>query len=239
MIGDSANRLRLQLLREQELRRQWVRDVTHDLRTPVAALRAQLEGMRDGVLESSPERMDRVLRELARVQELVTELDELMRLESPEMRVSVESIDAPALVEDVRERFEHPLRAKNIRFQSKVAPVRILADAALMQRAASNFMANAVRHCPDGGSVTLTVELVDGAIELSVANTGEPIPPEDLERVFDRLFRGEYARHSPGSGLGLTIARRIAQLHGGDVTVANRPDGVVVTLLLPRPDRPA
>ena len=73
----------------------------------------------------------------------------------------------------------------------------------------------------------------DGRTVITLANSGEPIPPEELEKVFDRLFRGEYARSSPGSGLGLTIAKRIAELHGGALSIRNREEGgVVVELLL-------
>lgn len=233
-IGDSANRLRLQLQREQDLRRQWVHDVAHDLRTPVAALSAQFEAMRDGVLDISEERLDKVLRELDRVRGLVADLEELMRLESPEMRVSIERLDPAALVAVARERVEHLLRAKNIRFQSHIETTAVLADGSLIQRALSNFLANAVRHCPDGGSVSVDVQRRRGMVAVRVTNTGDPIPAEDLDRVFDRLFRGEYARHSSGSGLGLTIARRIAELHRGEVRIANSPDGVVVELLLPQ-----
>lgn len=233
LIARSANRLRLQLEREQDLRRQWVHDIAHDLRTPVAALRAQFEGMRDGVLEVSPQRLEKTLREIDRVQELVADLEELMRLESPEMRLSLASVEARAMVEELRERFEHALQVKAIRFQADVQPLSFRADPALVQRAASNFLSNAVRHCPQGGRIEVSVSRAQGAITLRVFNSGEPIPEADLTRVFDRLFRGDYARHSPGSGLGLTIARRIAHLHGGEVAVANRGDGVEVQLRLP------
>ena len=233
MIGDSANRLRMQLQREQDLRRQWVQDVAHDLRTPVAALWAQLEAMRDGVLTVSTERFDKVMREVGRVRELVADLEELMRLESPETRVSVKSLDIRDLVEEIRDRFAHILNEKKIQFRAEVPTVKILADPRLIQRAVSNFLANAVRHCPEGGSVAVTVELREDAVHLCVMNSGDPIPPQDLDRVFDRLFRGERARNTAGSGLGLTIARRIAQLHGGDVSIANRPDGVIVEMQLP------
>ena len=234
LIGASANRLRRQLQRERDLRRQWVQDIAHDLRTPVAALRAQFEGMRDGVLETTSERLDMVLREIGRVQEMVADLEELMRLESPEMRLSLRDVPAQALVEEARERFEHALAGKKIRFQARVEQESFRADPVLIQRALSNFLANAVRHCPEGGGVTVAVQAVMGAVSLSVANSGEPIPAGDLERVFDRLFRGEPARSSPGSGLGLTIARRIAELHGGEVRIANREDGVLVELRLPQ-----
>jgi len=235
LIAASANRLRLQLAREQELRRQWVQDVAHDLRTPVAALRAQFEGMRDGVLEASGARLETALRELGRVQELVVDLEELMRLESPEMRISPASLEAAGLVEEVRQRFEHALQAKRIRFTAEVPPLSLQADPTLLQRALSNFLANAVRHCPEGGDITVAARRTGEAVTLSVANSGQPIAAADLERVFDRLFRGEYARSTPGSGLGLTIAQRIARLHGGEVTIANREAGVVVELRLPQP----
>lgn len=238
LIGDSANRLRLELLREQGLRRQWVQDVAHDLRTPVAALSAQLEGLRDGVLSPSTERMDSLMKELGRVQQLIADLEELMRLESPEMRTSVEPLDVRATVEEVHGRFEHVLAAKRIDFRTKISVVQIVADGRLLQRALTNFIDNATRHCPDCGVVTVAVQRDSGFVRVSVVNTGQPIPADELDRVFDRLFRGEHSRHSAGSGLGLTIARRIAELHGGEVHIANRSDGVVVEMRLPQSGGP-
>jgi two-component system sensor histidine kinase BaeS len=75
-------------------------------------------------------------------------------------------------------------------------------------------------------------------VRLAVFNTGEPIPDPDLPKVFDRLFRGEYARSSPGSGLGLTIAQRIAELHGGEIQIANQDEGVLVQMSLPQEQEP-
>ncbi len=233
-IARSTNRLAEQLQREQAMRRQWVQDIAHDLRTPIAAMHAQFEGMRDGVLDLSRDRIEKSLREIVRIETLVSDLEELMRLESPEMRLSIEEVEAAAFLEEIVERFSAPLAKKQIQFLSHHGMDRFPADPALLQRAVTNFFTNALRHTPQGGRIELSIESrADGRTVITLVNSGEPIPPEDLEKVFDRLYRGEYARSSPGSGLGLTIAKRIAELHGGNIDIRNRQEGgVVVEMIL-------
>jgi two-component system sensor histidine kinase BaeS len=233
-IAGSTNRLAEQLQRERGMRRQWVQDIAHDLRTPIASMRAQFEGMRDGVLELSKNRIEKSLREIARIETLAADLEELMRLESPEMRMSIGQVEAAAFSEEIAERFAVQLAEKQIQFHSYHGIDRFPADPALLQRAVTNFFTNAIRHTPRGGKIELSVRPgEEGRTAITLANSGEPIPPEDLERVFDRLYRGEYARSSPGSGLGLTISKRIAELHGGALSIRNREEGgVVVEMVL-------
>ena len=233
-IAHSTNRLAEQLQRERGMRRQWVQDVAHDLRTPIAAMRAQFEGMRDGVLDLSKDRLEKSLKEIARLETLVADLEELMHLESPEMKVSIEQIDAAGFAEAISERFSAQLARKQIQFHSRREIDRFPADPALLERGVSNFFANAIRHTPEGGRIALSIHSSpEGRPVVSLINSGQPIPAEDLERVFDRLFRGEHARSSPGSGLGLTIAKRIAELHGGTVSIRNREGGgVAVEMIL-------
>ncbi len=234
VIARSANRLSEQLLRERDIRRQWVQDIAHDLRTPIAAMRAQFEGMRDGVLNVSSDRIARSLKEVSRIETLVADLEELMRLESPEMNVSLEEVDVPAIIDEIAERFAAELRKKQIRFESHHGIDRFRADPVLLQRAVTNFLANALRHTPLKGTIELSVEpAAEGKASIVLVNSGDPIPAADLEKVFDRLYRGEYARSSPGSGLGLTIAKRIAELHGGSLSIRNRAGGgVAVEMIL-------
>jgi len=234
LIARSANRLGEQLLRERDIRRQWVQDIAHDLRTPIAAMRAQFEGMRDGVLDISSDRIAKSLKEISRIETLVADLEELMHLESPEMTVSLEEVDARAVIEEIAERFAAGFRKKQIRFESHHGIDRFRADSVLLQRAVTNFLANALRHTPPKGTIELSVEPAAlGKTSIVLANSGDPIPAADLEKVFDRLYRGEYARSSPGSGLGLTIAKRIAELHGGSLSSRNRAGGgVVVEMIL-------
>lgn len=233
-IAHSTNQLAVQLERERGMRRQWVQDIAHDLRTPIAAMRAQFEGMRDGVLDLSRDRVAKNLKEITRIETLVADLEELMRLESPELRISLQPVEAAAFIEEVADRFAAQLAGKQIQFHSHRGIDRFPADPALIERAVANFLTNAIRHTPQGGAIELSISAsAEGRTVVSLANTGEPIRPEDLEKVFDRLYRGEYARSSPGSGLGLTIAKRIAELHGGALSIRNREEGgVVVEMVL-------
>ena len=232
-IANSTNRLAEQLKRERGMRRQWVQDIAHDLRTPIAAMRAQFEGMRDGVLDLSRDRVEKSLREISRIETLVADLEELMRLESPELRISMAQVEAAAFVEEIGERFGAQLAGKRIQFESHCGVEHFWADPGLLERAVSNFFSNAIRHTPQGGKIELSIASnPQGRTVVSLANSGEPIPAEELEKVFDRLYRGEYARSSPGSGLGLTIAKRIAELHGGSLSIRNREEGGAVVEMI-------
>ena len=234
LIARSANRLSRQLAKEQELRHQWAADITHDLRTPISALKAQFEGMRDGVLDIDPARIDKNLNEIARMEKLVFDLEELMRLEAPEMSLNLRSIHVRDLLNEIRERFSYELAKKEIKFSCQSKIETFTADESLIQRALSNFVSNAVRHADTAGKIRITVKKQEKDIVISVFNTGETIPGEELNLIFDRLFRGEKARTSPGSGLGLTIAKKIADLHGGEISISSREnEGTTVELLLP------
>ncbi|TVQ17828.1 MAG: sensor histidine kinase [Spirochaetaceae bacterium] len=245
-IARAANTLAARLQSERALRAQWAQDVTHDLRTPIASIRAQLEAVVDGVYVADSQRISGTLGELGRVEALIADLDELMRLESPEVVLKPASVATADLVATLRQRFDHEIDRKRISFLADLATPTIWADEALLDRAVSNLLANALRHAPEGGTVAITVQSVQEPAEsgdpcppgrsvvLSVCNDGPPIPPDELPHLFDRLFRGEYARTSAGSGLGLTIARRIVTLHGGTIGISSsRADGTIVRVVLP------
>ncbi len=231
-IARSANRLARQLAREQDVRRQWLQDIVHDLRTPVSALKAQFEAMQDGVLPVTPERIRRNVVEVRRIEGLVSGLEELMRLESPEMTAEAGEVSGDSLLAELTDRFALEAERKGIRLEADNRAGFFRADHGLLLRAASNLVANALRHAPQGGRVAVVILRRQGEVALRVTNSGPPVPEVELERVFDRLFRGEYARSSSGSGLGLTIARRIAELHGGGARLWNEPGGVAAELTL-------
>jgi signal transduction histidine kinase len=175
--------------------------------------------MRDGVLELSLPRVTRNLGEIERVESLILDLEELMRLESPELRLELGELAPAEMFEELRESVALALRRKRVQWQQECPLERLRGDPKLLRRALANLLSNAVRHVPEGGTIRLAALGSPEHPELRVANTGLAIPQEERERVFDRLYRGEYARSSPGSGLGLTIALRIAQLHGGDIRI--------------------
>ena len=227
--------LRRRLEEERTVRSQWSQDVAHDLRTPVASMKAQLEGMSDGILAPSKDRLDRTIRELGRMEDLIESLEMLMRLESPETKLVPAEIDAEEFSRELFQRFEAQMLRKNIRYSRMIGIETLHADEQLLMRSCANLLANAVRHTEEGGHVELRMDVEGTDVFLQVTNSGKPIPPEELPRVFERLYRGEYARNSAGSGLGLTIVDRIARLHGGSVSIAStEKTGTVVTIRVPR-----
>ena len=159
--------------------------------------------------------------ELSRLERLVSDLGELTRLESPEMTIERKKIDADAFLQGLRDRFLPLLEKEQITADWAGETKAFTGDETLLVRAMSNIISNAVRHTPENGRITVAVRPADEGYELSVHNSGETIPPEEIGKVFDRLYRGEYARNTPGSGLGLTIARKIARLHGGDALISS------------------
>jgi len=231
LIARSANELGEKLEREESLRRQWAADVAHDLRTPISALKTQLEGMADGVLDLSKQRVLKNIQELERIETLVDNLGELTRLESPEMKIVRQKIDSAQFFQELENRFSQLIKKKGISVHWRMDIDTIEGDETLLLRAVSNFMSNAIRHTPENGEIRVTVSGIDGGFLFSIFNSGIRIPEAEIDKVFERLYRGEYARHTPGSGLGLTITRKIAELHGGTVTISSsEKKGTVVEM---------
>lgn len=238
-IAASANALGKKLDEEQRLRTQWTNDITHDLRTPLGALRAQLEGMRDGVLNPLPSRFDLLLAELRRIEELVNDFNELVALESPEMNLHRENIDVSDFLNELTDMFSLWAEKKKVILETRIpaegkAGLSLCGDRRLLLRAASNLIDNAVRYANEGGTVELAAVYGGGSFVFSVFNTGTSIPDREIPLVFNRFYRGEFARHTQGSGLGLAITKRIVDLHGGTIRIeSGEGKGTKVIIELP------
>ncbi len=235
-IARAVNALRSQLLREGQIRARWAQDIAHDLRTPLSALRAQMEGMRDGVLTADSARLERILEELGRMERLVSDLGELERLEDPETKAAWEEIDLSDFMGGIVQLFagETARKGLTVRGLTDFIGQRIRGDRELLSRGMSNIVANAVTYADEKGEIEFSIDDDGGRALIRVTNTGPGIPEQELPRVFDRLYRGEYARSSPGSGLGLTIAKRIVELHGGGISLTSGKGKTSVTVSLPR-----
>jgi two-component system sensor histidine kinase BaeS len=219
LIAKSANELARKLESEEIMRRQWAADIAHDLRTPVAALKSQFEGMVDGVFGVTKDRIEKNMGELLRIETLINDLGELTRLESPEMKINPVKIDTGIFFKELNNRFVHEFEKKGISVRWGKGVDTFTGDENLVLRAVSNFISNAVRHTPAGGKIDIDVRKNKNDYTISVYNSGKGIPESEIDKVFNRLFRGEYARKTTGSGLGLTIAKKIAELHGGGATI--------------------
>ena len=223
-ILDSVKKLKSRLLHEETLRRQWMQDISHDLRTPLTAVKMQVEGMNDGVLEATGERFAALYSELTLIEKLVWNLQDLSRFESPEMKISPADVNAWKFADDVSSRFSLLAEKKRIKFTIKkncAEDFDFKADPLLLMRCVSNLLQNAFQYTAEGGEVSLCVEeQSENRVKISVINTGA-ISEEDIPHVFDRLYRGDRSRSTAGSGLGLSIAQAIAKLHGGKIEVRN------------------
>jgi signal transduction histidine kinase len=230
------------LKQTDELRRELVANVSHDLRTPLAALQGYLETLvlKNGSLD--PAERERFLAvatgQAARLGHLVEELFELARLESAEVRPSIEPFPLAELVQDVVHEFRIQAEQAGVTLTARLPedlPL-VAADIGLMQRVLQNLLSNALRHTEPGGSVTVVVHPEPQRVVVRVEDTGCGIPADDLERVFDRFYQastGGRTRPRIG-GLGLAIVRRILELHGSAIEAASQVgEGTAFSFALP------
>ncbi|MDH5741807.1 MAG: HAMP domain-containing histidine kinase, partial [Nitrospira sp.] len=226
-MADRIHRQVQQLKETDQLRRELVANVSHDLRTPVTSLQGYLETLllKEGAL--SPHDRRRYL-EIAAAQskqlgELIAELFELAKLNSQEMKPRLESFSLGELVQDVVQKFRLTSENKQVTLQAKLGEGLpfVSADIGLIERVLENLIENGLRYAPPGGRVMVVLGLMGGSVMVRVTDTGCGIPPEDLPHIFDRYYRGNKQRQAGdmGAGLGLAITKRILELHGSVIEV--------------------
>jgi signal transduction histidine kinase len=225
----------LALENADRIRRQLLADVSHELTTPLAAIRGYIEtlGMRDLPLDEPTRNryLGIVEEESQRLEHIVGDLLELARLEGGGGAVKVEPVRISQLLERVRHRHAPALANKRIVLETVQDPAveTVFGDQNRLEQAIQNLVANAVRHTECGGTVTVSALSVDGGVTIRVDDTGPGIPPEHLPHLFDRFYKVDQSRTGTatpsGSGLGLSIVQAIVIRHGGRVTAANRPGG--------------
>jgi signal transduction histidine kinase len=224
------------------LRRQMLADVSHELKTPLTAMRGYVETlhMSDVVLDAATrERYFATLeRETFRLDRIVKDLLDLARLENGVGDLDARTFAIGRVFEHVAQRHEQDATTRDVAIRSRVAEAadQIVADPDRIEQVVENLFANALRHTPDGGSIELAADASDDAVVISVADSGSGIPPGDIPHVFERFYKADPARTSgsDGSGLGLSIAKAIVERHGGTIDVKSRPGRTVFTIQLPK-----
>jgi signal transduction histidine kinase len=224
-------------LEVEKARRDLVAGVSHDLRTPLAGIRAMAESLEDGVAADPAHYLARIRAEVDRMDTMVGNLLDLSRLQSGAQRLRHETVDLRDLVSDV------VASARIVGERTGVcvtgtAPQTVVVDGdpELLGRAVANLVSNAVRHTPAGGSVAVSVADSTGSATVSVVDACGGIPAEVLPRVFDAGFRGSTARtpaEGASGGLGLALVREVVAAHGGEVGVVNEAPGCRFTMTLP------
>lgn len=219
-------------------RRELVAWVSHDLRSPLAGLRAMAEALEDGVAPD-PARFHRQIRvEVDRLARMVDDLFELSRIHAGALQLTLEEVSLSDLVSDALAAATPLAEAKGVRLtgQAAAVPQGVRADARELVRALSNLVGNAIRHTPSSGAVVVEAGERDGQAFLAVTDACGGIPEADLPRVFDVAWRGTDARtpgEDTGAGLGLAIVRGVAEAHHGSVTVRNVGAGCRFELAIP------
>lgn len=225
----------------EEERRFFISAIAHDLRTPLFALRGYLEGLDQGIA-NTPEKASKyiaICREKSdQLERLVSDLFEFTKLEYMEQSLKVEPFDFKQVMERSIDTLRPKAEAKEIKIvlDSSANTCNIPGDAHLMERAISNLLDNAIRHTPKGGLVTVSWAPNESKVVFRVADTGPGFDPADLPQIFNPLYRGEASRNreTGGTGLGLTIAKRIIKAHGGDLIAANQTvGGAILTGWIP------
>ena len=242
MAGDLETRAAA-LARSDEARRQLLADVSHELMTPLTAIRGYVETLAMPALAADDRNRSRYLdivhRETHKLEAITGDLLDLARLEGGGGDLVMERVPVAELISRVLDRHEPSLRGRRITVDAGVAPpdLHVRGDAHRLEQALQNVAANAIRHTPEGGRIELRADLHDGRVRITVRDSGPGIAREHLPHVFDRFYKADPSRAASaqsGSGLGLSIVRAIVQRHGGSVTAANAPaGGAIFEIFLP------
>lgn len=220
----------------EESRRETIRWLSHDLRTPLAGIRALAESLEDGAVADPRAAHSRIVHEVDRMDAMVDDIAELSRLHGPQptSRSEVSALDD--LVSDAVATIAPLAAAADVEVVAvSLAGATVDVDPRAVTRAVTNVLRNALQHTPDGGRVEVSTVTRGGRVDVDVADGCDGIPEGDLDAIFEPGWRGDTARHGRGMGLGLTIAREIARSHGGDARAANRADGSGCTVSLSLP----
>ena len=227
-LGDAFNRMADSLEEAEVLRRRLVADVAHELRNPIAAARVHAEGMAEGVLPATQSRFEALVSDLGHLSALVNDLQQLAVAEAGQLRYDMAPLDLTELISRETSRAaESAADSLTVSAAGIETPVWIEGDDLRLSEVLRNLLSNAARHTPAGAVAVSVTTLPDQRAEVRVTDTGEGIPAEDLPYVFERFYRADAARASDtgGAGLGLAIARRIVEDHGGEVFAHNEPGG--------------
>ncbi len=243
-LAEDVNAMADSVQASQRALREFLANVSHELKTPLTSIRGFSQAMHDGTLETAEERTRaaRVIDvESRRLLHLVGELLDLSRIESGQQRMELAEVRVSDLLTHADDVFAMRAEEAGLRLEiDRELDASVRADFDRIEQVLGNLIDNALRHSPKGGTVRLgTRPAQSGFIEISVADEGPGIAPDDLPHVFDRFYRSQDETAGSGAGLGLAISREIVRAHGGEIRVETRDGGTVFTFTLPTSRRAA
>ncbi len=220
-LAQSFNRMASALEQTETMRSELIGNVAHELRTPLTNIKGYMEGLIDGVVLPEPETYQLVYREADRLQRLVSDLQELSRVEAGAFELHLTQVSVVGLIEQTAVRLRPQFEEKGVTLQidvnSQLPPVQVDEDRA--GQILLNLVGNALQYTPAGGVVTISAKSHNREIQISIQDSGIGISSEHLPHLFDRFYRVDKSRSRAGggSGIGLTIARHLVEAHGGQI----------------------
>lgn len=239
-LAQSFNRMAGTLEAGEAQRTELIRNLAHEVRTPLTNLRGYLEGLQEGLFEADEETFEASRRQLARLERLLDDLSLLSRVESQQEQVTLERVALETIclasLQAVRPQYLH--KGVDLHCEPISPDLRVEADPLRSEQVLTNLLGNALRHTPAGGEVVLWASEEGDRVAMHVKDTGSGIPPHALPHVFKRFYRADSSRPSHGgSGIGLTIAKYFVEAQGGQIFVESTPgegSHFWFTLLKPR-----
>ena len=235
-LADSFNQMAASLERQEAMRRDFIANAAHELRTPLTNLQGYLEALRDGVIVADRATYDSLWDEAERLVRLSHSLDALTEGDTTTSPPHVQELDLAAAIRSALELAQPTLERAGLRLVVEVPdvlPARANPDH--LAQVLANLLSNAARYTPTGGTVTVRAERRASDLLVSIANTGEGIPPEDLDRVFERFYRVEKSRDRArgGAGIGLAVVKQLVESGGGRVGAESRGGQTRIWFSLP------
>ncbi len=244
VLAKTFNQMADSLQTAQKSRRAMTADIAHELRTPLAVQRANLEALQDGIYPLTSESLAPLLEQNYLLTRLVDDLSTLALADSGQLRLELVPTNLRSLLLGLIGRFQPQADGRQVRLLLSDGPdcPTTTLDPMRIEQAVSNLISNALRYTPAGGQIAMSLACTPAAVQVYVHDSGTGIPLEALPQVFERFYRADRSRSRSegGSGLGLAIARQIVQAHGGSLTAANHPQGgAIFTISLPVSDNKA
>ena len=222
-LAIAFNAMAEDLQRTEQLRRNMVADVAHELRTPLSNIQGHLEAIRDGLLPAEPATLDSIYEEVLLLARLVEDLQELTLADAGQLTLVRQPADVADIARRAAAAAQPPAEARGLTIETDLPSQAAMADVdpERIGQVLRNLLSNATTHTSEGGRITVSLKDDDSELSVTVADTGAGIPAEDLPYVFERFYRVDRSRvrATGGAGLGLTIAKRLVEAHGGTISV--------------------
>jgi two-component system sensor histidine kinase BaeS len=239
-LAEDFNELAARLQQQDLAKKQWITDTSHELRTPVAVLRAQVEAFQDGVQQPNPRTLEVLHAEIIQLGKLVDDLHDLAKSDLGQLRYNFVPVDVAAVLSDAVDAFSERMASKRIAVETATIDEMscvIEADGTRLKQLFCNLLENSFRYTSQHGRIRISCQQAPQAVTICFDDSEPGVKPEQLPKLFDRFFRGDQSRSRShgGAGLGLAICRSIVEAHNGTITAARSElGGVRMTICLPK-----